>query len=432
MGIRDKQLIYVLRQILKAPIKMPDGSFQKPTKGTPQGGIISPLLANIVLNELDHWIESQWQFNPVAFKYKGGVNKSGSPVLSHGYRAMKTTGLKEMYIVRYADDFRILCRTKTDAVNTMNAVKQWLSERLKLEVAPEKTRIVNAKRRYTEFLGFKIKMQEKGKKYVVKSHISDKQLPNKCKKLVDQAKKIASPSKGKTERDEVVLYNSMVMGIQNYYKIATCISLDCRILGRAVMTVLTNRLQEQRTSRLKKQGRSLTKVEMEWYGKSKAMRYIAGTGEPIYPISYVQYRNPIAKLRRRCCYSVEGREGMHDNLRVNVSLMLKLMRQPLMGRTVEYADNRISLFCAQWGKCAVTGWVFEAVEDIHCHHILMKQDGGKDKYENLVLVYEPVHKLIHAQKEETIEKYRRILNLNANQLKNLNKYRAAIGLQEIN
>lgn len=47
MGIQDKHLIYVIRKILTAPIKMPDGSIVVPTKGTPQGGIISPLLANI-------------------------------------------------------------------------------------------------------------------------------------------------------------------------------------------------------------------------------------------------------------------------------------------------------------------------------------------------------------------------------------------------
>lgn len=61
MGIHDKELIYIIKQILKAPIRMPDGKIYYPTKGTPQGGIISPLLANIVLNELDHWVESQWQ-----------------------------------------------------------------------------------------------------------------------------------------------------------------------------------------------------------------------------------------------------------------------------------------------------------------------------------------------------------------------------------
>ena len=47
MGIHDKKLIFVIRRILKAPIKLEDGTFITPDKGTPQGGIISPLLANI-------------------------------------------------------------------------------------------------------------------------------------------------------------------------------------------------------------------------------------------------------------------------------------------------------------------------------------------------------------------------------------------------
>jgi group II intron reverse transcriptase/maturase len=59
MGIHDKHLIYVLRKILTAQIKMPNGTLVTPDRGTPQGGIISPLLANIVLNELDHWVDSQ-------------------------------------------------------------------------------------------------------------------------------------------------------------------------------------------------------------------------------------------------------------------------------------------------------------------------------------------------------------------------------------
>ena len=52
LGIHDKQLIFIIKRILKAPIRMPDGTTLIPDKGTPQGGIISPLLANIVLNEL--------------------------------------------------------------------------------------------------------------------------------------------------------------------------------------------------------------------------------------------------------------------------------------------------------------------------------------------------------------------------------------------
>ena len=144
MGIRDKHLIYIIRCILKAPIRMPDGSTVQPGQGTPQGGIISPLLANIVLNELDHWVESQWQANPVTRKYSVSINRNGSECLHHGYRAMRNTGLKEMFIIRYADDFRVFCRTKTDAERAKYAVTQWLSDRLKLEVSPEKTIKVSA------------------------------------------------------------------------------------------------------------------------------------------------------------------------------------------------------------------------------------------------------------------------------------------------
>ena len=58
LGIRDKKLLCILKEMLKAPIIMPNGEKVYPQKGTPQGGILSPLLANIVLNELDWWIAS--------------------------------------------------------------------------------------------------------------------------------------------------------------------------------------------------------------------------------------------------------------------------------------------------------------------------------------------------------------------------------------
>ena len=66
LGIHDKTLIFIIKRILTAPIKMPDNTTVLPDKGTPQGGIISPLLANIVLNELDWWVASQWEENPIA------------------------------------------------------------------------------------------------------------------------------------------------------------------------------------------------------------------------------------------------------------------------------------------------------------------------------------------------------------------------------
>ena len=423
LNIRDKELLYVIRRILKAPILMPDGHTEHPTKGTPQGGIISPLLANVVLNELDHWIESQWQCNPVTENYTYRENAAGCPIQSHAYRAMRNTRLKEMYIVRYADDFRILCRTREQADRTLIAVTQWLKERLRLDVSPEKTRVVDVRRSYSEFLGFKIRLRKKGKKYVVQSHMCDKAYKKVKASLTKQVGNIKFPRKGRGEAGEVRLFNSMVMGIQNYYQLATDISIDCGDIGRTVNTVLKNRLKSGKTHRLKKEGRDLTKMEIQRYGKSEQLRYIAQSKEPIYPISYVQCKNPMSQRRKVCAYTAAGRSEIHDDLRINTFLLLQLMREPTYSRSTEYADNRISLFSAQWEKCAVTGKKFQCISEIHCHHKKPKGIGGSDKYENLVLVLAPVHELIHAVDEDTIRSYLTALKLDTSQLTKLNKLR---------
>ena len=197
------------------------------------------------------------------------------------------------------------------------------------------------------------------------------------------------------------------------------------------MTVFTNRLRIQRNSRLSKEGRKLTKIEWERYGTSAQIRYLAGTKEPIYPIGYTQHKPPHSKKRRQCSFTPEGRIGLHDNLRINTSLMLALMRLPLNGKSIEYADNRMSLFSAQWGKCAVTGKDFRATGEIHCHHIKPVKHGGYDNYGNLILVLEPVHKLIHATLGTVIARYMNMLNLDSQQMKKLNKLRASAGLFEI-
>jgi len=150
MGIQDKQLLCIISEMLKAPIVLPNGEKLYPKKGTPQGGILSPLLSNIVLNELDWWITSQWEEMPTKKAYApcivNGVEYSRHTV------ALKKSNLKEMYIVRYADDFKIFCRTRSDANKIFLATKDWLEERLKLQVSDEKSKVVNLKKHYSEFL----------------------------------------------------------------------------------------------------------------------------------------------------------------------------------------------------------------------------------------------------------------------------------------
>ena len=257
----------------------------------------------------------------------------------------------------------------------------------------------------------------------MQSHMCDKAYKKAKANLIKQVGNIKFPRKDRGEAGEVRLFNSMVMGIQNYYQIATDISIDCGDIGRAVNTVLKNRLKSGKSHRLKEEGRDLTKMELQRYGNSEQLKYIAQSKEPIYPISYVQCKNPMSQRRKVCAYTATGRTEIHDNLRINTFLMLQLMNAPTYRHSTEYADNRISLFSAQWGKCAVTGIDFKCISEIHCHHKTPKIDGGSDKYENLVLVLAPVHELIHAADENTILSYISALKLDTKQITKLNKLR---------
>ena len=104
LGIRDKKLLCIIKEMLKAPVILPTGEKVYPQKGTPQGGILSPLLANIVLNELDWWIASQWEQMPTKTEFKTRCNEQGTEIRSHAYRALRRSRLKEVHAVRYADD----------------------------------------------------------------------------------------------------------------------------------------------------------------------------------------------------------------------------------------------------------------------------------------------------------------------------------------
>ena len=136
------------------------------------------------------------------------------------------------------------------------------------------------------------------------------------------------------------------------------------------------------------------------------------------------------KRREVCKYTPEGRAVIHKNLGFDVSILHALMRAKEHGRSIEYMDNRVSLYAAQYGKCAITG-VKLAIDEIHCHHKLPVYLGGTDRYGNLIIIHKYIHRLIHAKDAETIAKYRAIFSLNSYQLQKINKLREMAQLPSI-
>ena len=350
LGIRDTKLIQIIKAMLKAPIEMPDGETVLPSKGTPQGGILSPLLANIVLNELDWWIASQWDEMVRHMKHPCKVTyyPNGAEKKCNSYTALKKSNLKEMRIVRYADDFKIFCRTKEDAEKTYYAVKDWLWKRLKLEVSDEKSKVTNLRKRDSEFLGFRIKLRRKSNSWVITSNVCDKAIHRISKEIADSVKAIQSSKTAEEISLNVGDYNAKVIGVQDYYCIATRVNLNFSDIARPINGQLLHRIDG-----IKKQGEIKNKYLRKRYGKSKQMRWIGET--PLVPLAYVQFKIPMRKSRKINPYTSEGRAEIHDNLRVDVNSMLWLMRHPIPTESVRYNDNRVSLYAGQDGKCAITG-----------------------------------------------------------------------------
>lgn len=427
LGIRDKQLLVIIRKILKAPIVLQNGKTEYPTKGTPQGGILSPLLANINLNEFDWWIYNQWEgreckelsfhYNAKGVRHKGQVYK----------KLRKVTKLKEMYIVRYADDLKIFCRTRNDAIKTYHAAKQWLEERLRLNISDEKSQITNLKKKGSDFLGFTLHMKPKKKKWTMNSHVSKKAIKRVHRNLKEQIVRIQKAKNNHIKLKEVSKYNSMVIGVHNYYKIASHVNVDFNDLHYSILKSMYNRLEGlEKTSPIKVRDKGIKP-----YIKTPMVRFILD--QPMLPIGYVQTRKPMNKKREINPFTPEGRKKIHKDLSTVSPAELKWLREhPVINdrATPKFNDNRISRYVQQRGKDGITGRNLD-LEHMHCHHIIPWEISKDDSYDNLILVDEDVHRLIHATKEGTIIEYLELLKFDEEQLEKLNKYRAKVGNEPV-
>lgn len=126
--VSDGPLLEIIERFLKAGV-LEDGEWTPSAEGTPQGGVISPLLSNLYLDELDHLMESE------------------------GYA-----------MTRYADDMVVLCQSSAEASRALSRVREWMDQ-VKLTLHPEKTHIVDMGKAeaHFDFLGYRFMRSGRGR-----------------------------------------------------------------------------------------------------------------------------------------------------------------------------------------------------------------------------------------------------------------------------
>ena len=193
--IADRKFTSLIRKFLRAGY-IEDGVIRKPEKGTPQGGIVSPLLANVYLHELDVW----W-----LDKYYG---ESRYPRTKR-----REKGLGNFLLTRYADDFIILSNaTKKNTETMKERLTVFLRDELELELSREKTKLTHVSEGF-DFLGFHVRL--------FKNRTGVMITPTK-KNIQRMRDKIASILHRKrytvAVREVIMVLNPIVRGWSNYYR----------------------------------------------------------------------------------------------------------------------------------------------------------------------------------------------------------------------
>ncbi|MGW6603278.1 group II intron reverse transcriptase/maturase [Streptomyces sp. NPDC055036] len=359
-----------IRGWLKAGV-IDEGSFAKTEEGTPQGGVISPLLLNIAL----HGMESAAGVRTVKTAWNGLVRTAeDSPVL-----------------VRYADDFVVLCHSKEAAYQARSKLEEWLKPR-GLTFNEEKTRVVHLAEGF-DFLGTHIRKYADGTVLITPSK-------NAVRRARQRIKEIIQRTNGQGSHEDLILtLNPFVKGWSMYYSPYSSSrayrNLDFYTFGRLwSWAVKRHRKKGRRWIRAHYWGRFHPKRNDAWvFGNDKVL----------------MHKFAWTKIRRHA--AVPSNASKDDPAlkeywakRTATKGLPQLERKLIIGLAVR-----------QKGKCPGCGldllegagfepdnlnewvsWFSAATRAFHVHHVVHRQHGGSDDPRNLELRHTTCHQQLHA------------------------------------
>lgn len=404
MGVRDRRVLMIIKAMLKAGVM---GEFSISTVGTPQGGIISPLLANVYLHKMDEWITREWETKKTQRKYSSSRNQ---------YQSMNnTTNLKPAYLVRYADDWILLTNSKCNAEKWKNRIARYLKSNLKLELSEEKTLITNIKRKPIHFLGFTYKVHKEGTKMRGYKPVTKPQadrLDIKMREILKDIGRLEIAMPKAMTMDKMNRINMKIRGLINYYSAASQVNLYMSRYSMRITRVACNALKRKGVELIPACNVSnLLALHKDYKTKIPAIPMDNGQYIGITSPSFCKYQKTYSKNPDETPYTVEGRKLHFKRVRKQTTLprMEEILQSSKLSIIVgygknkrlynfEYYLNRMYALNRDKMRCKVCGELIIDGNDFHAHHIRKNLPLSEiNRVNNLVSTHGKCNKLIHNQ-----------------------------------
>lgn len=405
IGIHDKRVITIIRQMLKAGYMEYD-ILHHNNEGTPQGGILSPLLSNIYLNDFD-WFVGRWYCEP----HRKCKQKNND------IARLRNSGAIPKYNVRYADDWIILTTRQHEAELLKKRLAKYFKYRLKLELSDEKTKITDMRVSGAEFLGFVIRAEmPRGNKegsIVGKPFPNMKKLNKKITTVCDTIHAMKTMKSDSDKAAQIQLINSKILGIAEYIQISICSKafsvMDHRIFVSSHYT--WKRLFGEDAKNMVVPLGTLNNIPHRHEGytaKTHAIRYenmwigityafITHSHHEKYPMN--QKMTPFTAEGRRIYINQRKNQKPLplDRPSVNSHKDIQLAVYAKSIYNFEYFMNREYAFNRDKWKCRCCGDDLTWRDDKHCHHVNRKLPSDKiNKVLNLAWVCTSCHQKIHS------------------------------------
>lgn len=234
MGIKDRRVLQIIKAMLKAGVT---GECTVNEYGTPQGGLISPLLANAYLDIMDEWITKQWENKRTRYQYSRPDSMRS---------VLRKTDLIPGWLVRYADDFVIITDTRAHAELWKARLQEFLQNNMKLTLSTEKTLITDIRKKYIKFLGYEFKMlRGKSKRgYVARTRPDGDRLKRKVDGIAENIKKIPRYSCREQMIEEINRINSQIRGVIQYFQCCTWVYGSMKKYSQRLKLIEKRRLEQ--------------------------------------------------------------------------------------------------------------------------------------------------------------------------------------------